>query len=390
MSDDMFESNAGIEDHLIDLRRWRRLHAEDIEKTNIELASIEETTSEAANKLREHLIELDLACKQLDWLIEEEVVWLRSDEIEKNTTEAPTSKTTKQKIVDNHVKTPVEFSLTKSEQMANVMALRTRGLKPETKQYSLDFFCNISSDKKIQPNDIARSALWTVQTTLKRDYVKNSPIFSSNPTLNIFYTGEELQAATDEKIWLQLIFYARKVEFGEKIQVQISQICEDVGWDKSGHYYSTVWASLERLHYAGLKIKKGKNRVLAFIRMLNLHTVKGDNVLDNGSIEYSLDNSLNGWLLLVAGNTTTLLESKAMKILTPVAQRLYTWLASHKEPQPLSIFDFHKLCASISLLETPQHLASWRKSIRMAIEVLKKENLIKNATVKNNCIFIER
>ena len=199
-----------------------------------------------------------------------------------------------------------------------------------------------------------------------------------------------MQATTDEKVWLQLIFYARKVEFGEKIQIQISQICEDVGWDKSGHYYAAVWASLERLHYAGLKIQKGKNRILAFIRMLNLHTAKGDNVLDNGMVEYSLDNSLNGWLLLVAGNTTTLLESNAMKMLTPIAQRLYTWLASHKEPQPLSIFDFHKLCASTSKLETPQHLASWRKSIREAIEILKKENLIKSAAIKNNCIFIDR
>lgn len=287
-------------------------------------------------------------------------------------------------------KKPVEISLSKEEQQGNVLHLRSRGLKPESRQYSLDFFCNAGDNKKLQPNDIARSALWTVKTTVQRENLKNTPIFSSNPTLNIFYTGEELQAATDEKVWLQLVFYARGSKFGKPISVKISKICEDIGWARNGHYYSTVWASLERLHYAGLKIKRGKNRVLAFIRMLNLHTAKGQTVSNDGEIEFSLDNSLNGWLLLVAGNTVTLLESDAMQRLTPIAQRLYTWLASHKEPRPFSIFDFHKLCGSSSALETAQHLASWRKSIRGAILLLKNEHLIVSGSIKNDHIIIDR
>lgn len=292
--------------------------------------------------------------------------------------------------MENEDREIVSVSLSKEQQLANKMALRARGVTPHIKQYNLDFFCNAGEDKKIQPNDMARSALWSVQTTTTRDYVKNKPIYSSNATLNIFYTGEELQAATDEKVWMTLVHYSRKVDFGKKVTINISKICEENGWAKNGHYYAMIWASLERLHYAGLKVKKGKNKILAFIRMLNLHTVKGDNVLDTGTVEYSMDNESSGWYLLVAGRTTTLLDNKAITTLSPIAMRLYAWLSSHKAPLPLSIFDFHKLCASTASLETPQHLASWRRNIRTALKALIDGNHIVSGHIKNDVIFISR
>jgi hypothetical protein len=155
MSDDIFNPNAGIEDQINDLRRLRKLYVEELEKTNIELASIEDVASDAASEMRKYLSDLDLAIKQIDEQIVEQLEFLYPYDDGKNNTSAQTPKS---KIAEAHVRTPVEFSLSKEQQMANIMALRTRGLKPETKQYSLDFFCNISSDKKIQPNDIARSA----------------------------------------------------------------------------------------------------------------------------------------------------------------------------------------------------------------------------------------
>lgn len=296
--------------------------------------------------------------------------------------------------MDNEIlpqkKSPIEIHLSKDEKQANFLALRSRALNPEQKQYSLDFFCNASDSKKLQPNDIARSALWTVKTSVEREYLENAPIFSSDPTLNIFYTGKALQATTDEKVWLQLVFYARSAKFGDVVSVKISDICKDIGWARNGHYYATVWASLERLHYAGLKIKKGKNRIVAFIRMLNLHTAKGDDIRNDGIIEYSLDNALNGWLLLVAGGTVTLLESSAMKRIKPIAQRLYTYTASHKDPLPLAIADFHKMCGSDANINTVAGLAKWRQSINKAIVQLQNENLIVNGWIENEHIFIKR
>lgn len=288
-----------------------------------------------------------------------------------------------------HEKKVVDLNLSNDEKQGNFLHLKSRGVNPD-KQYQLDFFCNDTKGRKLQPNDIARSALWTVKTSVEREYVENAPIFSSDSTLNIFYTGKQLQAATDEKIWMQLVFYARNTEFGKPIKVKISDICKDIGWARNGHYYSTVWASLERLHYGGLKIKKGKNRVLAFIRMLNLHTVRGENTDADGEVEYSLDNALNGWLLLVAGQTVTLLESDAMKRLKPISQRLYTWIASHKEPRPLSIIDFHKICGSDSKVESVSDLSKWRDKIRKAIEQLTTEKLIKSGSILNEHIIIER
>lgn len=288
-----------------------------------------------------------------------------------------------------HEKRVVDLNLTNDEKQGNFLHLKSRGVNPD-KQYQLDFFCNDTKGRKLQPNDIARSALWTVKTSVEREYIENAPIFSSDSTLNIFYTGKQLQAATDEKIWMQLVFYARNTEFGKPIKVKISAICKDIGWARNGHYYATVWASLERLHYGGLKIKKGKNRILAFIRMLNLLTVRGDDTQNDGEIEYSLDNALNGWLLLVAGQTVTLLESDAMKRLKPISQRLYTWVASHKEPRPLSILDFYKICGSDARIDTPVYLGKWRGKVKIAIEQLISENLIKSGYVLNDHIMIER
>ena len=60
-----------------------------------------------------------------------------------------------------------EVKLNKDEQLGNTLALRSRGLNPESRQYSLDFFGD-PGDKRIQPNDIARSALWIVSSTVER------------------------------------------------------------------------------------------------------------------------------------------------------------------------------------------------------------------------------
>lgn len=282
-----------------------------------------------------------------------------------------------------------EVKLNKDEQIGNIIALKGRGLNPESRQYSLDFFCE-PGDKRIQPNDIARCALWVVSSTVDREYLKNVPIFSTNPAVSVFYTGEQLQAGTDEKVWRQLVYHAHSAKFNDVVSIRISEICQAIGWARNGHYYKAVWASLERLHNAGLKIKKGKTRVLAFIRMLNLHTAKGDNSESDGLIQYSLDNTLNGWLLLVAGGTVTLLENEPLKRLKPIATRLYTWLASHKEPLPLSITDFHSLCGSSAKIDTANGKAKWRTEVRKAIEQLREEKLIKEAWVENDHIFIIR
>ena len=282
-----------------------------------------------------------------------------------------------------------EVKLNKDEQLGNTLALRSRGLNPESRQYSLDFFGD-PGDKRIQPNDIARSALWIVSSTVEREYLKNVPIFSTNPAVNVFYTGEQLQAGTDEKVWRQLVYHAHSVKFGDVVNIRISDICQAIGWARNGHYYKTVWASLERLHNAGLKVKKGKTRVVAFIRMLNLHTAKGDNTESDGVVQYSLDNTLNGWLLLLAGGTVTFLENEPLKRLKPIATRLYTWLASHKEHLPLSIYDFHSLCGSAAKIDTANGKAKWRTEVRKAIDQLLTEGLIKQAWVENEHIFIIR
>lgn len=111
MSDDMFNPDAGIEDQINDLRRLRQLYVEEIEKTNIELASIGDATCDAASKLHEYLSNLGTAKMNIDWQVEEQLEWLSSEDDEQQATE------TNETLTKQHLKK--EVMLLSKEAFAN-------------------------------------------------------------------------------------------------------------------------------------------------------------------------------------------------------------------------------------------------------------------------------
>lgn len=287
------------------------------------------------------------------------------------------------------------FILSKEELESNNMYLLSNKLgsvlyKNNPKQYELDFF-GARSDATPYPNDLCRAGLFSIEQTVSRESLKNMEIFSTDPTVKIFFTGEDLQSTTDERVWAQLIYFAKNKPFGEIVRTKVSDIIKGIGKPCNGHYYKMVWASLERLYRSDIKVVKGtKRKTVAFIRMINLHKAVGENTENDGEIQYSLDNSFNGWLLMVANNTTTLLANETVKNLKPMSFALYKYGMSHKEPRPISIIDFHKICRSKAKMETSQDLANWRSYVRKAIRQLKENKLFSDCYIENDFIFILR
>lgn len=272
--------------------------------------------------------------------------------------------------------------------MKNRLAMALNRVNP--RQYELDFFGS-RPDSTPYPNDLCRSGLFSIEQTVARESLKNIEIFSTDPTVKIFFTGEDLQSATDERVWAHLIHTAKDKPLNQIVRTKVSDIIKGIGKPCNGHYYNMVWTSLERLYRSDIKVIKGtKRKTVAFIRMVNLHKAIGDNVDSDGEIHYSLDNSFNGWLLLVANNTTTLLKNNAVKKLKPMAFALYKYGMSHKEPRPISISDFHKMCRSRAKLETPQNFAHWRSYVRKAIKELLEKKLFTDCYISNDFIFFIR
>ena len=290
---------------------------------------------------------------------------------------------------------PPTFRLGKAEVEANNSHLMTNKLgaalyKTKPKQYELDFF-GARPNSTPYPNDLCRAGLFSIEQTVKRENFENMEIFSADPTVKIFFTGKDLQSTTDERVWAQLIYLAKDVPLGEQVSVRVSDIIKGIGKPCNGNYYKMVWASLERLYRSDIKVIKGtKRKIVAYIRMIFLHMAIGDNAENDGEIRYSLDNSFNGWLLLVANNTTTLLANDTVKNLKPMAFALYKYGMSHKDPLPINIRDLHKICRSKAKLESPQDLANWRSYVRKAISQLKENKLFSDCYIENDFIFILR
>lgn len=290
---------------------------------------------------------------------------------------------------------PPAFNLSKAEIEANNSHLMTTKLgaalyKTKPKQYELDFF-GARPDATPYPNDLCRAGLFSIEQTVERENLKNMEIFSADPTVKIFFTGEDLQSTTDERVWAQLLYLAKDKPFGEVVRVRVSDIIKGIGKACNGHYYNMIWSSLERLYRSDIKVIKGtKRKTVAFIRMVNLHKAIGENIENDGEIHFSLDNSFNGWLLLVANNTTTLLANDTVKTLKPMAFALYKYGMSHKQPLPITIRDFHKMCRSKAKMESPQDMANWRSYLRKAIKQLIEKKLFSDCYIENDFIFIIR
>ena len=253
-----------------------------------------------------------------------------------------------------------------------------------------------SETKRMQPNDMVRSALWSTRPDkVEREFIKRRELFTPDSTVKIMFTGEELRSNSDELIWMQLVdLYVRcfpipplRNDKGIAIdvptmEVNINQICKDVGWSPSVKYYAIVNQSIERLANCTIKIVSAKHSKAAYMPMIVLHRSNEGFKNNATKFTYSVHPDL---AVIIAGKTMSYLEWEPTKKLKPIERRLYGYIVSHAIPAPLEVKTFYKTCKSQN-----KNMASFRQEIRRALQTLMDKKLLIRGWVAGDEIHFER
>lgn len=259
--------------------------------------------------------------------------------------------------------------------------LRRKGIKPNSPA-QLDMFEIVSNrhDLRHLPNDYARSSLFTASNRNKpRKTMMREALFHYNENISIHYTGVELRASDDEIVWLQILAYGKDTPLGEPFEFLIKDLVKDLGWFKNGRNYERARECISRLKASEVLAKNinayGKSAALSLIQNYQTNNdAEGNQSKYRVWIDYNL-------IVLFAGNTFTSHNWEKYRKLSPVARRLADWIVSHKNPYPLNIEKFRKICGSV---ESTTY--GWRRTVKNACEEIKDAGIANTVYVKDDKI----
>ena len=231
------------------------------------------------------------------------------------------------------------------------------------------------NDLRHLPNDFARSSLFTARNKrVKRATYTRKKLFHYNEDVVIYYTGQELRAADDELVWLQILDYARRAPLGSVVEFNIKDLVADIGWLRNGRYYEKARECISRLKANELLVQNSK----AFGRSGAISLIDSYGVVNdqNGvATRYyvSIDPNV---IVLFAGNNFTSHSWEVYRDLSPVARRIADYMGSHRVPFPLSVERLHNICGSD---DSDTH--SWRRTVRKACVELEATPLVKKISL---------
>ena len=237
-------------------------------------------------------------------------------------------------------------------------------------------------DQRAIPNVLARAALFTTRHAREpREDCVGLIVYNYNADVHITYTGKELRAADDELVFQQCLEFAKRRLLGAPIWFSFHEMCDAVGWQRNGGAYKRLEACLTRLQASALQIESKRIRrleSLSLIRRFSVHERGTRNAFCEVMIEEDM-------AVLFAGNHYSKLTWLKYRDLTPTARRLFDWVASHREPYPLKLATFQKMCGSRMARE-----ARWKEHTGDACAELCASELIEDAFVKGDEIVFRR
>lgn len=196
--------------------------------------------------------------------------------------------------------------------------------------------------KRIAPNDLIRSSLFTVTNhNIKRVYLSNQVLFSFRNT-EITYTGEELRQ-DDEDVWLQLISLASDSKLN-MVEFLPYSFIKQLGWPQRTQYHDKLKTILSRLSATdvGLINKEFQDGFNVSLVRKFMWSEKGKNL-----------KSWKVWLepevvklFSSLGKTYTKIDWDQRKQLKPLAKWLHAFYSSHENPLPISIEKIMQLSGS--------------------------------------------
>jgi len=201
---------------------------------------------------------------------------------------------------------------------------------------------HIPKDKRIAPNDLIRSALFTVSNhNTPREFLKNQKIGSFRST-DIIYTGEELRQ-DDEDVWLQII-YSASIQKSHDVTFKPYTFLSQLGWAQRTQYCDRLKSSLNRLSATTISIYNThfeKGIAFSLVRKFEWHT-DGEQ-LKNWKVWIEPEvMKLFGEL----GKMYSKIHWEQRKKLKPLAKWLHAFYSSHAEPEPIHLDRLMELCGS--------------------------------------------
>jgi hypothetical protein len=264
------------------------------------------------------------------------------------------------------------------EQLQRDAYLRGKGIDPRGAM-QLNIW---PDDVREMPNDYARSALFTVRNkTEPRASLQSALVFHVEKAVRVTFTGIELRAEDDELVWQQILDYAKRFPLGEPVEFNLHELCKDLNWTINGRNYEKARLCISRLKANEVKVENERIGRGVAVSLIGEYEFSGQS--DKGT-KYRIWIHPN-LIFLFAGNTSTRIAWDQYRDLSPIARRLYDYFASHKQPFPLRLDTFYKMCASTC--STPR---KWKTMVRAACAQLVEVQLVRKAWVHGECIFCDR
>ncbi len=203
------------------------------------------------------------------------------------------------------------------------------------------FLPYIVDAKRIIPNDLIRSSLFTISNhRQKRDYLSDKMLFTFGQT-EINYRGEELRQ-DDEDVWLQLIYLASQNQ-NSSVEFMPYTFLSEIGWPGRSQYRDKLKECLERMTATNLGIKNKEHKAGLSISLVRKFSWRDD-----------VGDPIKKWrvwlepeiLRLFENQNYSKLEWEQRKKLNPLAKWLHAYYTSHHEPYPVSVPTLMKACGS--------------------------------------------
>lgn len=246
-----------------------------------------------------------------------------------------------------------------------------RGTKPPTfKESQLPLW---SEERRGVPNDLVRSALFTIGHRDERRHFKRERIAALG-NIELLYTGEELRQK-DEDVFLQLMHYQRLQRLGDHVEFSAHDMLKNLGWTTGSRGYQDLQQSIERLKATSLQVTatdKYTERSFAgsLIRSFAYRKSLG---VPNQRWRVTFEPAI---LTLFGHVAYSQIDWEQRLKLSPLAKWLHSFYHTHRDPFPMKDTTIHTLCGSAT-----KDRSKFRQLLRGALRELQGVGFLDAAEV---------
>lgn len=239
------------------------------------------------------------------------------------------------------------------------------------------------------PNSLARSSLFAAKMGDKdRKYIKSSKIASlSNITMT--YKGEEL-FQDDQSVFMGLVHMCRQTPAGAVVEFTAHGLLKELGWGTNSISYQRLRDSITRLTATAINVTMtlGEGKSIGY----------GGSLIRSFRWRTDSDEPMTKWQVLLepsivalfSENSYTLIEWEqrlALGVRSPLTLWMHSFLATHRNPIPLSVEKYLEL--SSSPIQAMHH---FRAKVRASLNRLQKVGFLQEWWIdpKTDLVHVKR